>query len=801
VRIFCSALSTQHSVLLFIMRIAIHTQYYPPEMGAPQARLSSLALWLAGRGHEVFILTAMPSYPEGKIHPGYGGLFRREKKDGLTILRSAIYPSKSTRLLPRLVNYLSFLFSSLAAGLLFLPRVDFLLTETPPSFLGLAGWVLARLKGARWIMNVSDLWLESVKDFGLLRERGLVYRLLRRMGRFLYRRASLVTGQSKEILEEIRRQSPGARLHHLSNGADSQSFHPGNKSAEVRRRYLKDGEVGFVYAGLHGFFQGLDQILQAAGRLNGDPVRFLFFGEGAEKKKLRETARRLNLMNVDFYPPVAHQDVPSILASMDAAVVSLRGSIRGSVPSKIYEAMASKIPILLVADGEAEEIVTGAKAGLAVAPGDEEGLAGAIRAMAGNTGDRRRMGEQGRQAAERFYDRSRIAEKFESSLYALGGGRRKRNGEGEIRKIEKGMTILRAGGEVLWASRGYSLFRSSDGGESWRKESDLPVPLWRRLADSWPWLRRLTRGGVLGIWPAEDGGRICIVPKRVLRAEKDSAVYRMVFSIPRGFRPLNVCLGPGGSLYWGEYFLNPRRSSPVRIFGSQDGGITWDAVFTFPPGSVCHIHRIVYDPYEPAFWVCTGDRDDEAAIWKTTDGFGRLTPVVGGKQIYRTTSLMVLPQCLLYGTDDPRGENHILSLDRKSGAVKKIRAVPGPVLRGCRVGEYVVFATMAEKGNHEVTVWAGDETAFRRIAHFSSRKRNQAWREIAGYDTVILPEGRSVWPFLHCTPAGTSEYDGHLLRIDLREERPPKADSENARFARLRSGPAGLEERRPRGAT
>jgi colanic acid biosynthesis glycosyl transferase WcaI len=763
-------LSTQHSVL-FIMRIAIHTQYYPPEMGAPQARLSSLARWLAGRGHEVFILTAMPSYPEGKIHPGYGGLFLREKKDGLTILRSAIYPSKSTRLLPRLLNYFSFLLSSFVVGLVALPRVDFLLTETPPPFLGLAGWVLARLKGARWIMNVSDLWLESVKDFGLLRERGLLYRLLRRMGRFLYRRASLVTGQSREILEEIRRQFPAARLHHLSNGADSQSFHPGNKSREVRRRYLKDGEVAFVYAGLHGFFQGLDQILHAAGRLNGDPVRFLFFGDGAEKEKLRETARRLNLTNVDFYPPVAHQDVPSILASMDAAVVSLRGTIRGSVPSKIYEAMASEIPILLVADGEAEEIVTGAKAGLAVAPGDEEGLEGAIRAMAGNAGDRRRMGEQGRQAAERFYDRPRIAERFETALYALGGGREEGIGDGGIRKIQKGMTILRAEGEVLWASRGYSLYRSSDGGESWRKESDLPTPLWRRLVDSSSWLRRLTRGGVLGIWPVEDGSRISIVPKGILRAEKDSPVYRKVFSIPRGFRPLNLCIGPGESLYWGEYFLNPRRSSPVRIFGSQDGGRTWEAVFTFPPDSVCHIHRIVYDPYEPAFWVCTGDRDDEVAMWKTTDGFGRLTPVVGGKQIYRTTSLMALPRSLLYGTDDPRGENQLLSLDRDSGAVKKIQAVPGPVLRGCRVGDNVVFATMAEKGGHEVTVWAGDERAFRRIAHFPARKRNQAWREIAGYDTVILPEGRSAWPFLYCTPMGTSEYAGHLLRIDLREER------------------------------
>ena len=779
------------------MRIAIHTQYYPPEMGAPQGRLSFLARWLAGRGHEVFILTAMPSYPEGRIHTGYGGLYRREKREGLTILRAGIYPSKSTRLAPRLLNYFSFLLSSFVVGLVALPRVDFLLTETPPPFLGLAGWVLARLKGSRWIMNVSDLWLESLKDFGLLRERGPVYRLLHRMCRFLYRRASLITGQSEEILKEIRRQVPSARRHHLSNGADYRAFHPRRKREEVRRRYLKEGEVGFVYAGLHGIFQGLDQILHAAGRLNGDAVRFLFFGDGAEKDNLRETARRLNLTNVDFYPPVAYEDVPSILASMDAAVVSLRGTIRGSVPSKIYEAMASGIPILLVADGEAEEIVKRAKAGLAVAPGDEEGLAKTIRAMAGNTEDRRRMGEQGRQSAERFYDRSRIAERFETALYALGGGRRKGNREGGIRKIEKGMTILRAEGEVLWASRGYSLFRSSDGGESWRKESDLPIPLWRRLADSWPWLRRLTRGGVLGIWPVEDGGRICIVPKRILRAEKDSLVYRKVFSIPRGFRPLNLCSEPGGGLYWGEYFLNPKRSSPVRIFGSQDGGKTWQVTFTFSPGSVCHIHRIVYDPYEGAFWVCTGDRDDEVAMWKTTDGFGRLTPVVGGKQIYRTTSLMALPRSLLYGTDDPRGENHILSLDRNSGAVKKIQAVPGPVLRGCRVGEYVVFATMAEKGNHEVTVWAGDERAFHRVAHFPARKMNQAWREIAGYDTVILPEGRGAWPFLCCTPVGTSEYAGHLLRIDLRTAGKIEEGADLPAAKNDEAGPVAPRKERP----
>src|SRR5215470_12054633 len=122
------------------MRIGILTQYYPPEVGAPQARLSDLARRLQARGHEVFVLTAMPSYPTGRIFPSYGGFFRREVIDGVTVLRSAIYPTKSAGMVRRLLNYFSFVFSSLVVGLVKLPRVDYLLTESPPLFLGVSGY-------------------------------------------------------------------------------------------------------------------------------------------------------------------------------------------------------------------------------------------------------------------------------------------------------------------------------------------------------------------------------------------------------------------------------------------------------------------------------------------------------------------------------------------------------------------------------------------------------------------------------------------------------------------------------------
>jgi colanic acid biosynthesis glycosyl transferase WcaI len=398
------------------MRIAIHTQYYPPEMGAPQARLSDLAKRFVEHGHQVYVLTAMPNYPQGRIHSGYGGFLHREEQDGVSIIRTFIYPTKSVKALRRLANYFSFVFSSLLLGALLLPKVDFIMTESPPLFLGISGWVLSRLKGARWILNISDLWLDSLKEFGRLPAQSLTYRVLSRMSRFLYRKAWLVTGQSKEIIAEIQRQIPSRRLHYLSNGVDLGSFHPNKRDEGIRERYLKDGEVGFVYAGLHGFFQGLDQIILCADRVRGEPVRFLLFGDGSEKEAIMKMASDLGLTNVDFHPPMPHGRIPSIIASMDVAVIPLRTAIPGSVPSKIYEAMASSIPVLLVANGEAREIVEKAGAGVAVDPGNIDQFARAVRELTRQPEWRGRMGRSGRQATEAFYDRAKIIRTFETAL-------------------------------------------------------------------------------------------------------------------------------------------------------------------------------------------------------------------------------------------------------------------------------------------------------------------------------------------------------------------------------------------------
>ena len=334
-------------------------------------------------------------------------------------------------------------------------------------------------------------------------------------------------------------------------------------------------------------------------------------------------------------------------------------------------------------------------------------------------------------------------------------------------EIKKGMTVHKVDGDNIHTSQGYKMLCSSNGGKSWSEDGCIAVPWWRRATEWVSMLSRISRGGVSYVLPQKDGSRLCIVPKMILRAEAGSSDYRCVFRFSNGSRPLNLCQGSDGKIYWGEYFLNLRRSEPVRIFGSKDEGRTWEVVYTFAKGSICHVHRIVHDPYDNAFLVCTGDRDQEVAILRTDDGFRTLGPIVHGDQKYRTTSLIARPDRILYGTDSPNGENYVMVLDRRSGSADKVQRLPGPVLYGCQVGNQVIFATMVEKQHHEVSLWVGNENGFSKVTHLKARKWNRAVRELIGYPTAILPEGTSNWPNLYFTPVGTELHDGSLVCVDL----------------------------------
>src|SRR5207248_6224879 len=226
---------------------------------------------------------AMPNYPTGRIYAGYRGMVRREQIDGVNVIRVALYPTKSVGVSRRLTSYLSFVLSSGIAGSFGLPRLDFLIAESPPLFFGASGYWLSHLKKARWIFNVSDLWPESAVRLGMLRD-GWSLRASSSMESLWYRKAWLVTGQSQEILDSIRGRFPSVPTFHLSNGVDPKRFSPAKRSEALRKRLGAADSCLVMYAGLHGIAQGLEQILKAAALLRDENIQFVFLGDGPEKE-------------------------------------------------------------------------------------------------------------------------------------------------------------------------------------------------------------------------------------------------------------------------------------------------------------------------------------------------------------------------------------------------------------------------------------------------------------------------------------------------------------------------------------
>jgi glycosyltransferase involved in cell wall biosynthesis len=393
-------------------RLTILSQYFVPEMGAPQVRLSELGAALVRRGWQVEVLTALPNYPTGKVFPGYSPWkTAREEVDGMTVTRVPLWPSK-TGMARRMVSYLSFAATAALLGPRHrsAPPPDLLLVESPPLTTGLAARWLAWRWGCPYVLNVSDLWPESFLRVGALKP-GLLTGAAERFERSLYRHAAAITGQSQEIIDHVRGKSPGTPTRVVTNGCDPARFGP--EQADEEARALLGGEPGpvFLYAGLLGIAQGLDQLLDLAAALPPEtPGRLVLVGDGPMREPLRERLERERIPRVKLLPAQPRERIPALLAAADGAIISLVAPIPGAVPSKIYEAMASQLPILLVAEGEPTRRVEEARAGLAVRPGDAAGMLAAFTRLATEESLRQRLGSAGRRAAETTYHRDHIAE-------------------------------------------------------------------------------------------------------------------------------------------------------------------------------------------------------------------------------------------------------------------------------------------------------------------------------------------------------------------------------------------------------
>lgn len=378
------------------MKIIILTQYFPPEMGAPQSRLLELAVGLRKLSWEVEVVTGMPNYPTGRIFEGYRGKFSlKEDVLGMPVYRYWLYPSKSKRTFPRIASMLSFSLSAFAS--IFVVRrfkSDYLMAESPPLPLGFTGWVLARLSGAKFILNVSDLWPLSAKELGVIDE-GYPYRVLEAIESFLYARADLCVGQSQEIVDHIQRKRGNAIL--FRNGVDTSRF----ESAVSTEKQFK-----IVYAGLLGVAQGILSLCQFV-NFKSLGVEFHIYGDGNEKEQIEAFVRDHPDSGIVYKGIKKRNEIPAMLIQYDLALIALSKNIYGAVPSKIYEAMAAGLPILFSGSGEGASIVEDNSIGWTSPPSDWTSLIRNIESyLKLSASELNAMKERVRKLAEEKFDRN-----------------------------------------------------------------------------------------------------------------------------------------------------------------------------------------------------------------------------------------------------------------------------------------------------------------------------------------------------------------------------------------------------------
>ncbi|MCL4870664.1 MAG: glycosyltransferase family 4 protein [Anaerolineae bacterium] len=405
------------------MRFVILTQYYLPETGAPQNRLSDLARRFKQMGHNVIVLTAMPNYPQGQIFPNYRWkLWLIDEIDGIKVIHCWLFASKSRFIPFRLISFFSFVITSALIGIVALPQTDALLVESPPLFLGITAWWLAKIKRAALIFNVSDLYPESAIALGYLSNRKL-QNLFFRFEAWCYRVADLIVGQTSGIVENIQQRFPNYPVYLLTNGVDISKFavNGQHKKSQPIPQMGKSFVVG--YAGVLGYAQKLECLLQAAELLQDhQQIRFVLYGDGPLRESLLNWATEHKLANVEFKGNFPHHEILEQMCYWHLGVVPLANTplMAGALPSKMFEVMASGLPVLLSAPtGEASQLVTKAQAGMTVLPENPQAMAEAILHLANRPDICQQWGVNGREYVMTHYDRAKIAEDFATSVQQI----------------------------------------------------------------------------------------------------------------------------------------------------------------------------------------------------------------------------------------------------------------------------------------------------------------------------------------------------------------------------------------------
>lgn len=403
-------------------RWVIVTQYYPPEPGAPQIRLHTLAQRLKSSGIDVRVLTGMPNYPLGVIHPEYRRkLFFSEKIDGIEVRRVWLYPATGRRFFRRLANYLTFTLSA-TCYLLFMRNVDVLFVESQPISLGIAGLLMKWLRGVPYVYNIPDLQTDSAKQLGFLGARLLLYIAVGMENIFMRQSWTVSTVTNRFIDYYVARGIPRDKLTFLPNGADTNSLRPLPYDTQYAEELGIVGKKIFTYAGTHAYYHGLEVLIEAARHLTDrDDIAILLVGQGPVRDNLMRMARVYGLENV-YFRESPFSEMPRLMSITYASLVVMKDieTAEKMRLSKTFPPLACGVPVVHSGRGEAADLLLEHSCGLVAPPDSPAELADVIRTLADDPALRDQLGRNGVRFIEEHLTWSSIIANWLAQLKRLG---------------------------------------------------------------------------------------------------------------------------------------------------------------------------------------------------------------------------------------------------------------------------------------------------------------------------------------------------------------------------------------------
>ncbi len=391
------------------MKILFVVDNFPPELNAPATRTFEHCIEWQKMGHQVTIITGIPNFPMGKVYKGYTNrIYQREVIDDLNVVRVWTFIAENAGTIKRSIDHASFAVSSFIAGIT--QRFDVVVSTSPQFFTCFSGFLLSSLRRKPWVLEIRDIWPESVVVVGAMKKNAAI-RMLERCENFFYKKADLVV----TVTEGLREQLIEKGVHHekmltIPNGVDLEklSLEKAVTNKKVELGLSQKFVIGYI--GTHGMAHGLSFILNCASKIHRPEVHFVFFGDGSEKLKLVDLAEKLNLQNVTFLDPVDKSEIVSAFSAIDIALVPLKKTkmFESALPSKMFEAAAMNKPILLGVEGLAKKIIEKYSAGISYVPEDEVSFLSAVEQYLEASSDMHQL-KQGCSLLAKDFDRKKLA--------------------------------------------------------------------------------------------------------------------------------------------------------------------------------------------------------------------------------------------------------------------------------------------------------------------------------------------------------------------------------------------------------